>query len=383
MQAHTNKRIFLTGATGFLGSHLCAALLKEGHQITALVRASPRQNSRDRVVKILERVSQGQIDSSEGINSLEVIEGDIAIPNFGLDSETTSRLRSSTDEVWHSAASLSFLEEDRESIFHTNLNGTKNIVEWTASTTGKRLQHVSTAYVAGKRTTDAREIEVDVEQGFKNPYEESKCLSESLVHTAHRNSELTASVYRPSIVIGQSGSGYATHFHGVYAFIRGLWSAIERLRRRQSADFVELPLRILGSETSTLNFVPVDYVTDAMLAIASQRRSEGGIYHLANPIPTENKVWMQIVCDQLRVAGIELVNQQAFEEKPMTKLEALFQRQMSFYYQYLTSEPPFDCQNTLEALAGTPITCPIITPEFARKMTGWYIDMLNDKNSEQ
>ncbi len=372
------KRIFLTGATGFLGSHLCEALLRNGHHVTTLARASKTETAHERVTATLGRVARTDESLESRLDRLEVVEGDMSASGLGLAPADHERLTATTDEVWHCAASLSFLEEDRKSIFHTNLDGTRNIVEWTSGTTDRRLHYVSTAYVAGKRTGTVREDEIDVGQEFKNPYEDSKCRSEVLVDAAHRGGRISASTYRPSIVIGESETGYATHFHGVYAFIRGLWTVIQRLRRRQKGtDIVQLPLRVLGSETSTLNFVPVDYVTAAMVAIAGQSSSAGSIYHLANPKATQNKLWMDIVCDQLRVEGIHLVEEAAFEDAPMTKIEALFQRQMTFYYQYLRSEPRFDCGNALEALSGTAITCPEVTPKFARKMTGWYIDLLN------
>ena len=61
----------------------------------------------------------------------------------------------------------------------------------------------------------------------------------------------------------------------------------------------------------------------------------------------------------------------------MTKLESLFQKQMAFYYMYLQGEPRFDNRNAAEALAGTGITCPVMTAEFMDKMTGWYLEYLN------
>jgi hypothetical protein len=63
----------------------------------------------------------------------------------------------------------------------------------------------------------------------------------------------------------------------------------------------------------------------------------------------------------------------------MTKLEALFQKQMAFYYQYLQGEPRFDCRRALDALRNTSIECPRVTVEFIHKMAGWYVDFLNKK----
>src|SRR5207247_7626369 len=122
---------------------------------------------------------------------------------------------------------------------------------------------------AGSRSDLALETEIDVGQGFRNPYEESKCQAELMVADAERHGAISPSIYRPSIVIGDSKSGRVTHFHGVYAFIRGLWAALERLRRRMpEGGLINLPLRVLGRESTTLNFVPIDYVVDAMVAIS-------------------------------------------------------------------------------------------------------------------
>jgi hypothetical protein len=83
------------------------------------------------------------------------------------------------------------------------------------------------------------------------------------------------------------------------------------------------------------------------------------------------------MCRALRVEGIQLVGQKSFLKTPMTKLEALFQKQMAFYYQYLEGEPRFDCRRTLEALRNSGIECPQVTVEFIDKMIGWYVDLLN------
>jgi len=122
--------------------------------------------------------------------------------------------------------------------------------------------------------------------------------------------------------------------------------------------------------------VPIDYVVDGMLEIARRDDSAGGTYHLSNPVPTENNFWLPNICHILRVEGIRLVGETSFVKTPMTKLEALFQRQMAFYYQYLQGEPRFDCRRALDALKNTGIQCPRVTVEFISKMMGWYVEFL-------
>jgi thioester reductase-like protein len=366
------KTVFLTGATGFLGSHLATRLLQDDCNVIALARGSRTASAKDRVEEILRDVGISHFEK------LKVVEGDISLAGLGLDEATRKQIVSNTDEVWHCAASLSFQQEDRAEIFRMNVDGTRNILDLVEQTPSRRLQHVSTAYIAGNRSDLALETEINVGQTFKNAYEESKCQAELLVAEAHRKGFAVASVYRPSIVIGDSKSGRVTHFHGVYAFIRGLWAALERLRRRMpESGFVNLPLRVLGVETQTLNFVPIDYVVDGMAVISRQPQSIGGTYHLVNPSPTENRVWLPNICRVLRAEGIQLVGENSFLKTPMTKLEALFQKQMAFYYQYLQGEPRFDCRRALAALSNTGIECPPVTKEFIDRMAGWYVDFLN------
>jgi len=366
------KNVFLTGATGFLGSHLTGRLLRDGHHVTALARSSKNASAKSRVEEVLRDVGVTRF------KNLRILEGDISLPQLGLNEAARAEITSSTNEVWHCAASLSFQQEDRAEIFRMNVDGMRNVLDLVKDIPGRRLHHVSTAYIAGNRSDLALETEIDIGQSFRNPYEESKCRAELMIADAHQAGDVTASVYRPSIVIGDSKSGRVTHFHGVYAFIRGLWTALERLRRRMpESGLINLPLRVLGMENQTLNFVPIDYVVDGMVEISRRQDSAGGTYHLSNPVPTENRFWLPHICRILRVEGIQLVGESSFLKTPMTKLEALFQKQMAFYYQYLQGEPRFDCRRAREALRNTGIECPRVTREFIAKMMGWYVSFLD------
>jgi len=369
----------VTGVTGFVGSHLAYRLLESGNHVTALARGSRNQSPLDRVLEVLQQVAGTTGNLSLHVDRLEVIEGDISQARLGLQENSLRRVLATTDAVWHCAASLSFEEEQREEIFRLNVGGTKEVLQLVSQTSSRRLHHVSTAYVAGVKEV-ATESEINTGQRFRNPYEASKCEAEVLVADTHRSKAIDARIYRPSIVIGDSKTGRATHFHGVYAFIRGLFTAAARLRRKTSGDgSVHLPVRVLGKTTTTLNFVPIDYVVKGMVHIGHDPATSGGTFHLANPYPTPNDLWLPHICRLLHVTGVELVDQIAFDAVPQTKMEALFQKQMAFYYMYLQGEPRFDCSRTLEALRGTGIDCPKVTVEFIDKMVGWYVGYLRSE----
>jgi thioester reductase-like protein len=373
----------ITGATGFVGSHLAYQLLENGNHVTALARGGKNISARERVLDVLGQVAESPDSLKAHLDRLEVLEADISRPHLGLDNDAFSCVTTNTDEIWHCAASLSFTEEERDEIFLMNVGGTRHVLEMARLTRSPRLHHVSTAYVAGTKEF-ATEAELNTGQTFRNAYEASKCEAEALVVEAHKNNAVRATIYRPSIVIGDSRTGRATHFHGVYAFIRGLFTGATRLRRKVTADGpVHLPVRVLGKTTTTLNFVPIDYVVNGMVHIGKQETSIGGTYHLANPCPTPNTLWLPNICRILNVTGVELVDQSVFDAVPPTRMEALFQKQMAFYYMYLQGEPRFDCDRALTALRGTGIECPRVTVEFIERMAGWYVEYLKNGGKEE
>ena len=170
-----SKNVLVTGSTGFLGSHLVFRLLEQGHRVYALARDSKTASAPQRVEETLAGVA-GSAQALRAVNDrLTVLAGDIADPGLGLAEAERRQMLNAVDEVWHCAASLSFAEEDRDEIFRTNVDATKNVIGLVEQTPSRRFQHVSTAYVAGNRPDVARESDIDVGQTFKNPYEESKC----------------------------------------------------------------------------------------------------------------------------------------------------------------------------------------------------------------
>ena len=122
----------------------------------------------------------------------------------------------------------------------------------------RRVVHVSTAYVSGRHAGEFGERDLEVGQEFRNTYERSKQEAERLLADAL---DLPLAVARPSIVVGHSASGWTSAFNVLYwpmrAFERGL------LR--------EVPARA----DSIVDFVPVDYVTDGILALLDDERAHG------------------------------------------------------------------------------------------------------------
>ena len=113
---------------------------------------------------------------------------------------------------------------------------------------GRHL-HVSTAYVAGRYRGRFKETDLDLGQGFRNTYEQSKFEAEKAIAEAADGLPLV--IARPSIIVGDSRSGWTSAFNVIYwpmrAFSRGLMDEVaidpdggrrhrpDRLRRRRAA----------------------------------------------------------------------------------------------------------------------------------------------------
>jgi thioester reductase-like protein len=240
--------VLLTGATGFVGQELLARLLRrEDRDVHALVRAHDDRAAAERMPRHPRLLAWA---------------ADIERPGLGLDGRRAGALAERVSTVIHCAASVSFslgLDESRR----VNVDGTRRMVELAERCPQlERFSYVSTAYVAGAHQGAFGEDDLDVGQRFRNPYERSKFEAERLLR--ERGSALPLQVLRPSIVVGDSRTGWTSSFNVLYqplrAFARG---AIPALPARRGAP---------------VDVVPVDYVADSVDRLAHE--GPDGTFHL-------------------------------------------------------------------------------------------------------
>ena len=244
--------VLLTGATGFVGQEVLARFLdRDDRHVFALVRAED------------DAAAAARLPHHE---RLTAVAADIERPGLGLAPGRAEWLAERVGTVIHCAASVSFglgLEESRR----VNVEGTRRIAELAERCAERgdglqRLTYVSTAYVAGAHRGLFREDDLDVGQGFRNAYERSKFEAECLLRD--RVGHLPLQVLRPSIVVGDSRTGWTSSFNVLYgplrAFARGAIPALPARRR------------------SPVDVVPVDYVADSTYELASCGRD--GTFHL-------------------------------------------------------------------------------------------------------
>ena len=252
--------ILLTGATGFLGMELLVRLLQRtDRDVVALIRADDDDAAAARLDGVLATLLPPGDQPAPG--RVRAVAADLEQPGLGLTEAATEALVADVETVVHCAASVSFalpLEDARR----INVGGTAEVLALAARAPKlQQLVHVSTAYVAGERAGRAFEHEGDVGQAPRNTYEQTKLEAEALV----TDSGLPAAILRPSIVVGDSRTGWTPAFNVIYwplqGFARGLLTSV-------AAD-----------PEGRVDVVPVDAVADALLTL-SERRGERGRFHV-------------------------------------------------------------------------------------------------------
>jgi thioester reductase-like protein len=255
-----DRCLLLTGATGFVGMEVLARLLEStDRHVTCLVRATDDADAEARLRGVREAVF-GDREAHAGRTT--ALAGDLTEPRLGL-GDRHDAVAARVGSIVHSAASVAFdlpLEDSRA----INVAGTERVLALADAARGlERLTYVSTAYVAGERRGTVGEGELEPGGRFRNAYERSKAEAEALV-TARRP-ELPVTVVRPSIVVGESTTGWTATFNVIYAPLRAF----------AAGAYPVLPAR----RRAPVDVVPVDYVADAICALHAHPDAAGETFH--------------------------------------------------------------------------------------------------------
>jgi thioester reductase-like protein len=296
------------------------------------------------------------------LSNVEIFEGNITSRDLGLEEEDYKRLCCEVDEVFHCAAATHFEEQRVGELMVVNVEGTKKMLQFANSGKQKKFHYVSTAYVAGKQNDIVYENElVDEEPLFNNEYERSKFIAEQVVIKYARDNEIPYTIYRPSIIVGDSKTGATCKFDNLYIFMKVLCNIQKSFINHESEGLNDITVRVPGIPDALINLVPVDYVADAIVVILKAKESVNKIFHITNPYPPELDELRDLLMPVLGIEGINVKIDGQMEHKHLSTMERLFLRQTRTYYSYLFSRLRFDCRNTQSVLESTGIICPAIT----------------------
>ena len=361
-------RTLITGVTGFLGRHLLWRRLRKAKgrdRVLCLIRATTDDEAAQRLARVLDD-PQSNLTAAQKKRAVAVC-GDLSTPKLGVSEAQYRQIAKGLTDVLHCAASVKFtlnLEHARQ----INVEGTRRLLDLArlAKEGGslKRFDYVGTSYVAGKRKGLVKETELDVSgRNFNNTYEQTKAESENLVRSAA--AELPVTIFRPSVVVGDSKTGITQSFNVMYwplkVFARG-WVLV-----------------IPADAEALVDIVPIDFVTDAIEYIAEHETPSGECFHIAAG-PKKSVTIGHLVEKAAQTFGMKrippYVSPVTFNTvlKPIFKLVLFGPYKRTYnvgqqYLPYLAYRAIFDVTNTERALEGSGISC--------RSVSGYFHLLLN------
>ncbi|TDJ08026.1 MAG: NAD-dependent epimerase/dehydratase family protein [Deltaproteobacteria bacterium] len=228
------SKFFVTGATGFVGSHLCKNLIQSGHQVLALVR------SPEKARKLFG-------------DSIEILEGDLTLfKNLGLKIPEC-------DQVIHLAGVVN--AKSTSEYHEVNFQAVKDFVACLQrqSWRPKRFLFASSLAAAGP-SGDTPHTETDPPYPI-DPYGNAKLAAERFL----REIDIPTTSFRPSIILGPLDTATITLY---------------KLAQKGMAMKV-------GKSSQKLSFVDVDDVVDAIIKMAAEKGNEHKLYYISHPDPTD------------------------------------------------------------------------------------------------
>ena len=266
--------ILLTGSTGYIGAHVTANLLAGcSDPLNLLVRARDVQEARERLWRSLQLHVDFEQFQSYLESRIHIFLGDITNPKFGLPAGDYDELVRTTDSVLHCAASLN--RKSEKSCLNVNLRGTLEVIQLARCAQSdhriRRFSHVSTVAVAGQRANEVvqEDSAIDWSRSDYDPYARTKKFCEHMLRELLP--EVPRTIFRPSIVLGDSRRAETNQFDMVRAFVF-------------LASLPVLPFR----PVDRIDIVPVDFVADSIAMLHQKSETSHDIYHLSSGTDSEN-----------------------------------------------------------------------------------------------
>lgn len=230
-------KLFITGATGFLGSELIAHLVSNFDKIYLLVRKESLSKAKERYADY---------------SCVSFLTGDLTNPD--LIEDRFNDLLDEIDSILHMGAYYD-LEGSHSECFMQNIQGTMNVLFFASQCTNlKTFHYVSTVAISGNFQGKFSEDDFFHDYDITNSYARTKWEAERLVRTW--KGEAKVRIYRPGIVIGNSKTGDFSKVDGPYYF----WKALSNVKVLspliEKMPFLPLPI----NDAATLPIITVDRV---------------------------------------------------------------------------------------------------------------------------
>jgi thioester reductase-like protein len=340
--------IFLTGSTGYIGSHVVAGLLERSPEpLNLLVRARDEPEAEERLWRALQLHFDFARFHQLLRSRINLFRGTLTEPWFGLPPEHYRHLVSSTNSVIHSAASLN--RKSERSCLNVNLRGTLEVIQLASRAHQdhrlRRFSHVSTVAVAGHRSNEVVEEDraVEWDRPDYDPYARTKKFCEHMIRQLLP--DVPRTIFRPSIVLGDSRRPETTQFDMARAFVF-------------LAGLPVLPFR----PADRLDIVPVDFVGESIVTLHLKDHPQHEIYHLS--AGAKAQTYQQLTDHLARALGKRRPFYLPFLERPFSWLVNSLSRfrgtvgygaaLLQVFYPYLVWNTVFDNTRVVSETGRTP-----------------------------
>lgn len=278
-----NNTYFITGATGYLGSHFVSELLREDKhaRIVCFVRGNRFESGHERMRQALllaRKVENQPFFGHEWERVQPVDFNPLSQDQASLPPDLKTRSENSRAFFWHIAATVSFNETSDSTIRRTNFEGAANALRNALALGVSEFNLVSTAYVAGKARGLIKPLPADDTREFNNDYEASKCEAEKFAAAFCSENGINLRILRPSIIGGHSETRQSFNRTGIYKYaelISEFYDTYGPASRSESES-----MKISVPDWASCNVIPIDICVKEMIAAASVPTGFGKAIHI-------------------------------------------------------------------------------------------------------
>jgi len=241
----SNETVLVTGADGFIGSHLTELLVREGYKVKALSQYNSFNH-------------WGWLENTDCLESIEVLNGDVRDPHY------CKHITRGVDTVYHLAALIaipySYVAPD--SYVDTNVKGTLNICQAALENGVQRVIHTSTSEVYGT----AQYVPIDEKHPVQpqSPYSASKIAADAMAMSFYNAFDLPLTIARPFNTYGPRQSARAV----IPTIITQIASGMKSIK--------------LGDVSPTRDFNYVEDTCRGFLALARAEQANGETVNIAS-----------------------------------------------------------------------------------------------------
>lgn len=364
-------RIALTGATGLLGRNLLFEIFKQNlHRlddlkIIVLGRSHKTASLYDRIKDIISTdgvyyIGVAEQNHSEFINKILndciiPIPFDLTKDGLDISADNFDKLKGAKiDYFFHVAALTDFRSDNtvKVKLEEVNVNGTHRVIDLVKKLNVGEIIYVGSAYSCGSKTGLVEPDYVNLNEKFRNPYEESKLKAEILVRDFAKSSGIKFKVFRPTTICGrliEKPIGCTNKFDVFYA-----WAAFflrEKLKRVPFDKIYETPynisVRIHFNSRSGLNIVPSDYAAKILYEAALNDPKRESC-HLANDYETPHQLYVSIILESIKITGCTFVENEPDDKNMFEKF--YYKTVGKIFTPYTLSESTYFNVNNLENL---------------------------------